>query len=232
MQGWIDVAMGPLFALSMLIMVLGLLRHLVLQLDVLLRRKRRRLRYVPWRKMLRDSMEWAVPVRHLTTGNVVFSNASFVFHIGVIVVPLLYAGHIVLWEEWTGAALWSIGNGLADVLTGLTIISLLVMLLSRIAVPKLRAISRPSDIAVLVLVLLPFLTGFLAAHPAFNPLPWQTMFLGHLLSAEALLLAVPFSKLSHIVLIFFDRLSEVHWQLKPGAGQRVAETVLGREAKV
>ncbi len=232
MQAWIDFAMGPLFALSLGVMALGLLRHLVLQLDTLFRRKRSRLKYMPWNKMLHDSLEWALPVRHLTSGNVTFSNASFVFHIGAILVPLFYAGHIVLWEQWLGINLWSIGNGFADVLTVITILAVLVLLVSRIAVPRLRAISRNSDVSLLVLILLPFISGFLAAHPAFNPLPWQTMFLIHLLSAEALLILVPFTKLSHIVLIFFDRISEIHWQLRPGAGDRVAETVLGKEAKV
>jgi len=54
----------------------------------------------------------------------------------------------------------------------------------------------------------------------------------HLLSAEALFIAIPFTKLSHIVLYFFDRLSPVHWQLKPGAGDKVAEALFGKEAKV
>ena len=42
----------------------------------------------------------------------------------------------------------------------------------------------------------------------------------------------PFTKLSHIVLFPFDRLSAVHWQLRPGAGERVAEALYGKEARV
>jgi hypothetical protein len=41
---------------------------------------------------------------------------------------------------------------------------------------------------------------------------------------------VPFSKLSHVVLFFFDRISAVHWQLRPGAGDRVAEALNREEA--
>jgi nitrate reductase gamma subunit len=85
---------------------------------------------------------------------------------------------------------------------------------------------------VLALVLAPFLSGFLAAHPSLNPLPWSGMMLLHILSAEILLVAIPFTKLAHVVLFPFDRLSEVHWQLRPGAGDRVAAALFGEEAHV
>jgi hypothetical protein len=58
------------------------------------------------------------------------------------------------------------------------------------------------------------------------------MILAHILSGEALMIAMPFTKLSHVVLFVFDRLSLVHWQLRPGAGDRVAEALFGEEARV
>ena len=82
------------------------------------------------------------------------------------------------------------------------------------------------------MVLLPFVTGFIASHPRINPFAWQSMMLVHILSAEALFVAVPFSKLAHMVLFPFNRLSEVHWQLRPGAGDKVAEALYGEEAQV
>ena len=54
----------------------------------------------------------------------------------------------------------------------------------------------------------------------------------HILSAEPLMIVAPFTKLSHIVLFAFDRLSAVHWQLRPGAGEEVAEALFGEEARV
>jgi len=231
-QKWIDIAMGPLFALTFLFMILGLGRHFVLQMDTIFRKKRHRLKYIPWMKMMKDSLGWAFPVKHLLTGNIAFSNASFLFHIGVILVPLFLADHIVLWEKILGVNLPQIGPGFADAMTVATIVTLLVLLLNRTLVSKVRAISRPSDYWLLILILIPVTTGFLAAHPSLNPLRWDTMFLLHLLSAELLFVIIPFSKLSHIVLIFFDRISEMHWQLRPGAGERVAEALYGKEAKV
>jgi nitrate reductase gamma subunit len=69
-------------------------------------------------------------------------------------------------------------------------------------------------------------------HPEFNPFSWNFIMLTHLLSAELLFLLIPFTKLAHVVLFFFDRISAIHWQLRPGAGNRVAEILYGKEAKV
>jgi hypothetical protein len=88
------------------------------------------------------------------------------------------------------------------------------------------------DYVLLIMVLLPFLFGYLAGHPNVNPFLWQTAMLLHILSAEALFIVIPFTKLAHIVLYIFDRLSALHWQLRPGAGDKVAESLFGKEAKV
>jgi nitrate reductase gamma subunit len=232
MEQWIEFARGPLFAVAVLIMLLGLSRHVILQVTNLVLRKGRRLGNVPWNKVVEDSITWALPVRHLIPGTIVFSIVSFLFHIGVIIVPLFLADHIVLWKDFLGIALPAIGPGLADSLTLLTITCLLALLALRIFVRRLRTMSRWSDYILLAMVGLPFLTGFLASHPHFNPFPWKMIMLVHFLSADALLLVIPFSKLAHIVLFPFDRISVLHWQLRPGAGDEVAQALYGEEVRI
>ncbi|MFP4624423.1 MAG: hypothetical protein ACLFRX_09625, partial [Gemmatimonadota bacterium] len=161
----------------------------------------------------------------------IFSTASFLMHIGLIGVPLLLVDHVALWEAFTGLDLPAMGKELADFLTLFTIGCVLVLLTLRTFVARQRIMSRPMDYAILVLILVPFTTGYMASHPAVNPVGWQAMMLIHVLSGEALFLAVPFSKLSHIVLFFFDRVSAVHWQLRPGAGDRVAEALMRKEVR-
>jgi nitrate reductase gamma subunit len=232
MEGLIDFARGPLFALTFGVMVLGLLRLLVIQVYTLVTAKGRRLRNAPWRKIFKETLSWAVPYRHLIRGARLFSLASFVSHIGLIIVPLLLVDHIVLWEGLLGVGLPAIGGVLADTLTLVTIACLLLLLGCRVFVRRHRAVSRPIDYGLLLLLILPFTAGFLASHPGVNPLRWEVVMLVHLLSAELLFVLVPFTKLAHIVLFAFDRISEVHWQLRPGAGDRVAEALFGSEAKV
>ena len=231
MDAWIEFAKGPLFALTFLFMLLGLARHVLLQLR-LLATKGRTLRRVRWRRVLLDTLSWALPYDHMIRGTLLLTLASIVFHAGVVVVTLFLGDHVALWQRFLGIRLQAVGEGFADALTIATIVSLLVLLFYRMVIPRSRELSRPSDYALLVLVLAPFLTGFLASHPAWSPIPWKTMFFLHILSAEALFVAVPFSKLSHMVLFPFDRLSQVHWQLKPGAGDRIAAALYGDEARV
>jgi nitrate reductase gamma subunit len=229
---WIELAQGPLFTATLIIMLLGLSRHVILQVTNLILRKGRRLGNVPWHSVFEDTLTWALPVKHLIAGTVIFSIVSFLFHIGVIIVPLFLADHVLLWEGFFGIGLPSIGKGLADSLTLLTISCVFVLLSLRIFMGRLRTMSRWSDYILLVMVGLPFLTGFLASHPNVNPLPWKLVMLIHLLSADALLLVIPFSKLAHIVLFPFDRISILHWQLKPGAGDQVAQALYGEEVRI
>ena len=232
MDYWLDIARGPLFALALLVMLLGLGRLALLQLHALVFRKGRRLKQVSWRRVTLDSLSWAVPLRHLVRGTIFISATSFLFHVGAILVPLFCPSHIVLWEEFLGVGLPALGRGAADALSLSTIGCCLLLLGYRVVIRRARDLSRVSDYAILILVLMPFLSGYLASHPRLNPLPWGAMLLIHVLSAEALMIAMPFTKLSHVVLFAFDRLSEVHWQLRPGAGEKVAEALFGEEARV
>ena len=232
MEQWIEFAKGPLFALTFLIMILGLARLVVIQLYSLITGKGRRLMNAPWRKIGREALGWVIPVRHLIPGTKFFSVISYLFHIGIIIVPLFLADHIVLWEKFLGVNLPSIGYFLADFLTLFTIACILFLLGFRVISRRHRAMSMPMDYILLLLVFLPFSTGFFALHPAINPFPWDVVMLIHLLSAELLFVIIPFTKLAHIVLFAFDRISAVHWQLRPGAGDKVAEALYGKEGKV
>jgi len=232
MESMITFARGPLFALTFGIMILGLGRLVLLQVHLLVGRKGRRLRQAPWRRIARESLSWALPTSHLIPGTVLFSSASFLLHVGLIVVPIFLLDHVALWERWLGVNLPAIGRGLADVLTVTTLVCLLVMLGCRTFIPRQRAVSQPVDYLLLLLIMIPFTTGFLALHPGMNPFSWELVMLLHLLSAELLFVLVPFTKLAHVVLYAFDRVSAIHWQLRPGAGDQVAHALYGEKARV
>lgn len=232
MEQWIDFAKGPLFAFTFLIMVLGLARLVVIQVYSLVKGKGRRLENAPWRRIFAEAAGWVVPVRHLIPETKLFSVVSYLFHIGILVVPLFLAEHVALWERFLKVSLPEIGHGFADFLTLFTIACVLVLLGFRVFSRPLRSMSRCSDYALLIGILVPFASGYVAMHPSCNPFPWNVMLLVHLLSAELLFVLVPFTKLAHIVLFFFDRISVLHWQLRPGAGDKVAEALYGEEARV
>jgi len=231
MDPWLDFARGPLFALTFLIMLLGLARHVLLQIQVLAT-KGRAVRRTVWRRILADSLGWVFPLKHFSPGTRFLTTASILFHIGAILTPLFLADHVVLWGSFLGVRLPRLSAAVADLLALSTMVLILVLLLYRVAVTRSRELSKANDHLVLLLVLLPFLTGYLASHPAVNPLSWDVMMLLHILSGEALFVAIPFTKLAHVVLFPFNRMSQLHWQLRTGAGQKVAVAVYGEEARV
>ena len=232
MEQWLEFAKGPLFALAFLFMILGLARHFIIQFYSIFISKGKRLKNVSWKKIFSDMVSWVLPVKHLIKGTVLFSIVSFIFHVAAILISVFLIDHIVLWEAYLGIDLPSIGRALADILTLIAIGCTLILIACRIFIKRQREMSKKSDYILLIMVLLPFLSGFFAGHPSINPFSWNTAILIHVLSAEALFIVIPFTKLSHIVLYFFDRLSAIHWQLKPGAGDKVAEALFGKEAKV
>lgn len=213
-------------------MTLGLARLAVIQVYSIVRGKGRRLGNSPWRRIFAEAAEWVVPVRHLIPETRLFSAVSYLFHVGVLVVPLFLAGHVALWKRFLNIGPPEIGRGFADFLTLFTMACVLVLLGYRVFCRRLRSMSRSADYALLVAILLPFASGYVAMHPQCNPFPWPVMMLAHLLSAELLFVLIPFTKLSHIVLFFFDRISALYWQLRPGAGDKIAEVLYGEEARV
>ena len=229
MDDFLSFARGPLFSACILFMVIGLARHVILRTRDLIRvRSRTPKRDVPWRQVFRSSAEWAFPVKHLLRETPVLSISSVLFHVGLLVVPLTLAEHARLWERGLGVSLPVLGAGVADTLTLLTIATGVMLLSVRIFRRPARELSRLSDYLLLIITILPFVSGYLAVHPAGAPFAYRTLMLIHVLSANLLFLLVPVTKLAHVVLFPFDRLSgDIFWRLVPGAGERVCETLHG-----
>ena len=231
MSSLLEFARGPMFLATFLFMVLALTRLVVLQVRQVRKALRRTpARDVPWGKVVASSAGWMVPVRHVFREVPVLSLASVIFHVGLIVTPIFLADHVLLWQRSTGVSWPSLGTGAADALTLTTLAAAGVLLLIRLVRPAARMLSRLGDYVLLLLVALPFLTGYLAAHPTASPLPYRAMMLTHVLSANLLFVLIPTTKLAHVVLFPFARLSgDVFWRLVPGAGAKVARALRGTE---
>jgi nitrate reductase gamma subunit len=132
----------------------------------------------------------------------VFSIVLFVFHLFLLAVPLFLLAHNMLWEEAFGVGLWSMPDKWADVFTGAVIVAGAFLFLRRLIRPEVRIMTSAWDYTLLILTLLPFVTGFFAYHQWG---PYNTLLILHILTAEILLVIIPFSKLAHVVLFFFSR---------------------------
>jgi len=233
LEQWIALARGPLLRLSLLIMALGLLRLVLLQLwEIGWAFSRAGDRVVPWGVAIRRNLEWLLPWRYLQRRERrLYNFTSFVFHVGVIAVPVFLAGHVAIWKAELGISWWNLPDAVADWLTLLTIAAIIGLIIGRLSHASSRHLSRFQDWALPILCGIPFITGLCVAHPQYCPFPAQVVYLIHLLSAELLLILVPFSKLEHMVLFWVSQTStELGWRFPSGSGERVRAS-LGKESE-
>ena len=132
----------------------------------------------------------------------VFSLMVFVFHITLLAVPLLLNAHNILWDEAFGISLWSLPDVWVDTMSVMLLGSVLFLVVRRIVRSEVRIITSAWDYALLALTALPFLTGFFAYHQLGH---YETLMIMHIISAEILLILIPFTKLGHMILFFFTR---------------------------
>ncbi len=132
----------------------------------------------------------------------VFSSMVYLFHVSLIIVPLFLSAHNVLLQEAFGVGLWSIPDSVADIMTALMLVAGVFLFIRRLVRPEVRILTEIRDYVLLVLTMLPFLTGLLAS---LNIGPYKTMVILHVLSGEILLILIPFTKLGHMILFFFTR---------------------------
>jgi len=129
--------------------------------------------------------------------------AGYVFHIGLLVALFLLVPHIELIRSALGFGWVGLPTPVVDFLTVLSLISMLALLWHRLTNPVLKMISDAGDYTAWILTFLPLLTGYLAYHHLFFDYTWLLAF--HILSAELLMIMLPFTKLMHTFTIFVSR---------------------------
>jgi len=232
MKFLIEFGRGPLFQFAVALAVLGLLRHAVLSVGGFLRAHRRagdkRIAFGP---VVMRTLVTLNPLRYFHGERWLYSIVSTVFHVGLLLVPIFYLGHIRLWRRGIGIGWPGLPMSAADVLTLVTVVAGLLLVAGRARSAASRRISRPQDWFLPPLIALEFLSGYWLAHPAENPLGLSTITLLHVWGGDLLLFITPFTKITHCVMLPFSQLVyEMAWRLVPGAGRDVVKT-LGKEGK-
>jgi nitrate reductase gamma subunit len=222
MEQWLEWARGPVFKFAFVLMVLGLLRHLALAIAGTLRALYRAGdKNIPYKVVFKTTLQWLFPFGKLQN-RFYYSVTSVAFHVGLGLTPIFLLPHIDLWRRGLGIGWPSLPHVVTDVLTLVTIAAAVGLMVGRIAVQESRRISRPQDFLLPVLVVIPFITGFLAMHPAWNPIDYTVTMFIHVMSADVIFIVIPFTKLGHIVLLPMTQLvSEVAWHFPAESGDDV-----------
>jgi hypothetical protein len=210
-MGLLDFARGPALAVSLAVLVLGLAWRI----------------YAVWRRPVKADLS-EPRSRELASGAIkaifsrmwhhaTFRNQTLVgtlnaygYHIGLAIVFFGFVPHIAFITRLTGLAWPAVPGWMFVVAVAFVFVGLFYALMVRLSSPVLRLLSNFDDYASWTVTILPMLTGMAVLHLSLDsPYPLKSAYpvpvAIHLLSVELLFVWLPFSKLSHAVLVFFSR---------------------------
>lgn len=152
-----------------------------------------------WHTIFRRSL----PPQGMLARSPVSYIGGYVFHIGLAIIVFLFAPHIKLIEALLGLSWPGLPSQVVDLVTVVTLVALVAVLVDRMKKPVKRFLSGFEDWFTWAVTFLPVLTGWLAVQHLL--LPYTTMLAVHILSAELLLVILPFTKLFHAFTVFGSR---------------------------
>lgn len=194
---------GPLAWVTFIVFFGGIAFKIVQSYLLARQKDRELLYYFDLKFALRSIINWLIPFRAKAWQlNPVLTVVTFAFHLCLILVPVFLCAHVLLWKESWDISYWYLPAQLADLMTLVVIGACLFFAWRRIVNPAIKFVTTVQDWAVLLLVFIPFLTGFLAYHQIF---PYLPMLILHILSAEILLMSIPFTRLSHMFFAWMTR---------------------------
>ena len=234
MELLLDFVRGPLFRLCFALMVLGLMRILFLDVWAALKAFRKTDdKKMPWKLIFSRTWEWIFPFKRLRNNFQLYSVISILFHIGLIIVPIFLFAHIQLWKESIGISWIALPYSWAFWLTAGTIIFAVSMFVGRLVIKQTRLLSRKQDYLWLLLLLIPFVTGFVCANLTVSPATYHFFMLVHMLSGELIFVLIPFSKIAHCVLAPLSQvISALAWKFPPMTDDDICTTLNKKGAKV
>jgi nitrate reductase gamma subunit len=147
---------------------------------------------------LRSILKWLVPyLAQSWRKDPLLTAVAFLFHTCLFLAPILFFAHLMLLDRAIGFSLPALPNVLVDIMTLVVIACCVYFLIRRLAIPEVNYVTQTSDWVLLGLVALPFITGFFAYHQILN---YDLFIILHILSSEALLIIIPFTRLFHMIL--------------------------------
>jgi len=194
-MGIIFLLEGPVFCFVLSLCIVGFLTRLVLFFFRMVRGNRKSDGQLTLQNKYLNIGRSFFPLHKGITKKPIYAGLWYVLHVCLLVVPVWFSGHIILWEESDLEWFWT---ALPDEwIDGMTLVLLCLFayfLIRRIVVSNIRHASSLSDYAFVLIVALPFMTGYLLKHGTFADfvLLGNNMFTIHIISGEILLVVVAF----------------------------------------
>jgi nitrate reductase gamma subunit len=191
------LATGPFVWASFIIFIGGSLLRLIHLLILVHRKEKFIYTYISLKYGLRSILHWLTPFGtanwRLHPGLTI---VTFTFHICLVLTPVFLLAHIVLWDEAWNISWWALPDGLAIFMTLVVIGGCIFFFIRRRVTPEVAYVTSTSDYMILLLTAAPFATGLIAYFQWFDV---RLFTLLHVLAGEAMLIAVPFTRISHML---------------------------------
>jgi len=193
-----DFISGPLVWIAFLVFIGGSIYKIAIMLKMA---KQEKVIY-PYMRLsvsLRSLVHWVLPysTRSMRV-NPVMTAVAYSFHACLIITPLLLLAHQQIW----GINILTLPEWLADVMTLVVIVGGFYFLQRRLIVPHVQNITSVSDYVLLLCVMLPYVTGFMAYHQFFN---YSVVITIHMISGCVMLMIIPFTRIAHMLYFPFTR---------------------------
>jgi nitrate reductase gamma subunit len=122
---------------------------------------------------------------------------------------------------------------LAYWLTVSTIVFAIALIIGRIFNKSSSFISRKQDYLWPVLLIIPFITGFVCANLNVDPKSYQFFMLMHVLSGDLIFVLIPFTKIAHCVLMPLSQVvCTLAWKFPPNTDEDICTTLNKKGAPV
>jgi nitrate reductase gamma subunit len=198
-----DFVSGPLAWIAFIVFIGGSIYRLVSMALLAKNKDPMVYAYMNSKFALRSIFHWIIPFASVNSRkHPILTIVTFLFHIGLIFVPIFLFAHVILIKEAWNISWGFISDGAADFMTLLVIAGCIFFAVRRIVRPEVKFLTSPSDFLILAVVAAPFVTGLWTYHQwAGHPF----MAILHMLSGEIMLAVIPFTRLSHMLFFPFTR---------------------------
>ncbi len=203
MHDFYNFVTGPLAWAAFIVFIGGSLYRLISMLYLVSKKEKFIYTYMSFKYSFRSIFHWIIPFATVNwKRHPVLTIVTFAFHICLIITPIFLLSHVILWNESWNINLWSLSDGVADIMTLVVVGSCIFFLVRRLVLPEVQYVTSASDYVILAIVAAPFITGFIAYNQWIN---YQLFLILHIISGEIMLVAIPFTRLSHMLFSPFTR---------------------------
>jgi len=178
---------GPLLGITFMAAIIGILARITFSFYAIIKSSKHKDRR--WRYVLTTVGRMFLPFYKAVTKKPFYAAPRYIFHVGLIVVPIWSSGHIVMLSMSRFGWYWTpLPDAFVDVMT-LFLLGLAAFFFIRHIILADFLSSSKSDCFLIAITALPFLTGFIAYH---QWLDYNIMVILHILSGEMMLIVVVF----------------------------------------